>query len=315
VLCVVPAALSRGRGDGAAWQGAREARLFWAWWLSATALIFSAMGGPMHPYYTVLMAPAIAALTGAGLVDLWRAASAERQLGAGAVLAVALAGSGLWAAHIAWPRLPLGAGIVLMVLLTPAVACATAGQRQARTGAARVGAVLVGSVVVSAMLAGPVAYSLATDAHTVTGANPLAGPYGGRRPVVYPPALVAFLKARAGDHTWAAVTPRATAASALALASRRPVLTLGGFTGRVPFPTLALFETWVRLGRVRYLVVPVSAVAAPATTGAVGSEADRIIRWGATHGCRVALPVTLYVVEDLAGHSCPAFGAQQPSAP
>jgi 4-amino-4-deoxy-L-arabinose transferase-like glycosyltransferase len=312
VLCVVPVVRSRGRGGGTAW-GAGKARLFWTWWLSATGLVFSAMGGPMHPYYTVLMAPAIAALAGAGLVDLWRAASVEQQPGAGAVLAVALGGSGLWAAHTAWPGLPLVAGVLLAVLLTAAVAWAVAGQRRARTGAApRVGAALVGSVAISAMLAGPVSYSLATDAHPVTGGNPLAGPDGGHRPVVYPPALVAFVRAHAGGSTWAAVTPRATAASTLALASRRPVLTLGGFTGRVPFPTLALVERWVRLGRVRYLVVPRSAVAAVPSPGAVHSEADRIVAWSDAHGCRVALAVREYVVEDLAGHTCGARGVASP---
>ncbi len=303
VLTVLPWALRRRGESQPARPVTRAARVLWAWWLLTTVVVFSLMGGPMHPYYTVLAAPAIAALVGVGLVDLWRAGVLERQAGPGAGLALLVAGTLLWEAHIAarWPAVAVGTAVV--GLLAAAVGWATL-RRGTTARTARLGSFVVAGLVLATMLAGPVGYSLATDARTVSGANPLGGPEAGPPPVVYPQALVTFLEERAAGRTWAAVMPRATAASTLALATRRPVLTLGGFVGNVSFPTLAAVQDWVRLGRVRYLVVPASSLPVPSAPGASSTEANRIVRWGVAHGCPVPLPERTYVVEDLAPGSC-----------
>ncbi len=48
------------------------ALLMWGTWLLVTGVVFSFMGGMVHPYYTVALAPAIAALVGIGAVWAWR---------------------------------------------------------------------------------------------------------------------------------------------------------------------------------------------------------------------------------------------------
>ena len=53
-------------------SGTRAALLLWGGWLVVTAGIFSFMGGTVHPYYSVALAPAIAALAGIGSLELWR---------------------------------------------------------------------------------------------------------------------------------------------------------------------------------------------------------------------------------------------------
>ena len=50
----------------------RAALILWGGWLLVTAGILSFMGGTVHPYYAVALAPAIAALVGIGSVELWR---------------------------------------------------------------------------------------------------------------------------------------------------------------------------------------------------------------------------------------------------
>ena len=50
----------------------RAAALLWGGWLVLTGLVFSYMSGIIHPYYTVALAPAIAALAGIGAVTLWQ---------------------------------------------------------------------------------------------------------------------------------------------------------------------------------------------------------------------------------------------------
>src|SRR5664279_4893475 len=46
--------------------------LLWGTWLVTTGLVFSYMSGTVHSYYAVALAPAIAALVGAGVAELWR---------------------------------------------------------------------------------------------------------------------------------------------------------------------------------------------------------------------------------------------------
>ena len=78
----------------------RAAALLWGGWLIVTALVFSYMGGIIHPYYTVALAPAIGGLTGIGAVTLWRARRSmltRRALAAPAVLAAALIVTAWWA--------------------------------------------------------------------------------------------------------------------------------------------------------------------------------------------------------------------------
>ena len=50
----------------------RSALLLWGGWLVVTAVVFSFMKGIMHPYYTVALAPAVAALVGTCSRELWR---------------------------------------------------------------------------------------------------------------------------------------------------------------------------------------------------------------------------------------------------
>ncbi|MBV8930825.1 MAG: glycosyltransferase family 39 protein, partial [Mycobacteriaceae bacterium] len=50
----------------------RASILVWGLWLLVNGLVFSLMRGIFHPYYTVALAPPIAALTAIGAVIVWR---------------------------------------------------------------------------------------------------------------------------------------------------------------------------------------------------------------------------------------------------
>ncbi len=50
----------------------RAAMVAWGGWLVVTAVTFSFMHGIFHPYYTVALAPAIAAIVAIGAMTLWR---------------------------------------------------------------------------------------------------------------------------------------------------------------------------------------------------------------------------------------------------
>ncbi|MEU0392385.1 glycosyltransferase family 39 protein [Streptomyces sp. NPDC006208] len=155
---------------------ARAAFLVWGGSLLITTAIFSFMAGIFHEYYTVALAPCIAALVGMGATVLWE----ERaELVWSAVLAGTVAVTAWWsytllgrsADYLPWLR-----QVVLIGGLVAAVGLLLAG-RAGRTLA--LGAAGLGLAV---SLAGPVAYSLTTVSEGHAGSIVTAGPAvaGGR---------------------------------------------------------------------------------------------------------------------------------------
>src|SRR5207253_2406298 len=71
----------------------RAAYLVWGGWLLVTMLVFSLMAGIFHEYYTVALAPAIAALVGMGAAEVWE----RRDTAVGSIaLAAAVAAAATW---------------------------------------------------------------------------------------------------------------------------------------------------------------------------------------------------------------------------
>jgi 4-amino-4-deoxy-L-arabinose transferase-like glycosyltransferase len=331
---------------GARTDRLRTAALLWGGWLLVTGAVFSLMAGIIHPYYTVALAPAIAALAGIGAVTAWQAR--QSWLGRGTLAAIT-AVTAVWS----WTLLSRTPGwhpwLRVAVLLTGIVAAALllAGPRLMTLAATGQGrrrlAALPVVLALTASLAGPVAYSLETAATAHTGALPSAGPAvvsaggpgggfpgagaglgrGGRpgghglpgagtgtgagtgsaRPggvagsasgqagraagqgvsgsgapsgrgtsgrvagggpggagggglggaTQVSSALTDLLKNTAG-YRWAAATVGSESAAPLQLASRRPVMAIGGFNGTDPAPSLAEFERLVAARDIRYFI-------------------------------------------------------------
>ncbi|GAA2834035.1 glycosyltransferase family 39 protein [Kitasatospora sp. CM 4170] len=149
---------------------ARAAFLVWGGWLVCTALTFSFMSGIFHQYYTVALAPAVAALVGMGVDGLWRA---RHRLPYAAVLAVTLAVTAVWS-YVLLGRsadfLPWLRWAVLVGGLTAAAALLLAGRLAARL------ATVVGLVGLAAALGGPAAYAVDTVNTPHTGSIVTAGP-------------------------------------------------------------------------------------------------------------------------------------------
>jgi 4-amino-4-deoxy-L-arabinose transferase-like glycosyltransferase len=255
--------------------------LLWGGWLAVAAVVFSLMSGPMHPYYTVLLAPPIAALTAMGTLDLLNGTRRRA--------ALTLIVAGAWAAWIA--HAGLGMPSALLILATTALAAvATIGSLTRRPTGPRwaIGLVLAGA----ALLTGPTAILITTTTHAVSGANPLAGPGTATAPHT-PSALVDFLRTHRGDQRWEAAVVTATPAAILALDTGTSVLPLGGFMGSVPSPTLVQFRDWVRHGQVHYLIMngPYRGFGPGQTPPALnGTQAAQIVTWAQTIGHRLTIP-------------------------
>ncbi|MFJ8815501.1 ArnT family glycosyltransferase [Amycolatopsis thermoflava] len=247
----------------------RAATILWGGWLVVTGGVFSFMSGIIHPYYTVALAPAVAALVGTGAVRLWRARAhpiASGLLSSGVVL-TALTGYLLLTRESTW--LPWLKYVVLLLGLAAAV-LVLVSDRLPRSGARGVAA-----LALIASLLGSGAYTVATAATPQSGAIPSAGPSsggfggppgGGQRggmrggvgsllTTTTPSAeMTALLQADAENYTWVAATVGSNPAASYQLASGFPVMALGGFNGTDPSPTPARFQQYVADGRIHYFV-------------------------------------------------------------
>jgi len=163
----------------------RAAALLWGGWVLVTGLVFSYMGGIIHPYYMIALAPGIGALVGIGAMTLWykrlgwagRVAAAATVLGTAVWSYVLLDRTPDWLPWLRWIVLAagvLGAGAVL------------AGPWLARVASFPRLVLLTVALAMVAGLAGPAAYTLDTVSTSYTGAIPSAGPqttgFGGGGP-------------------------------------------------------------------------------------------------------------------------------------
>jgi 4-amino-4-deoxy-L-arabinose transferase-like glycosyltransferase len=155
---------------------ARAAYLMWGLWLAVHAVVFSFMSGVIHPYYVVVMAPAVGALVGGGVTAMWRAR--DRFPAMGAVLGLSLAGSaGL--AMLLLDRTPSfvpGLGVVVLAV-TALMAPVLALRPSRRLAKLQVAA---GGLALAMLLAGPAAYAVSTMQTAYSAGSPSAGPSAGQ---------------------------------------------------------------------------------------------------------------------------------------
>ncbi|MEV6955358.1 glycosyltransferase family 39 protein [Streptomyces sp. NPDC051183] len=155
---------------------ARAAFLAWGGSLLITALVFSYMQGIFHEYYTVALAPFVAALVGMGIAVLW-----EERSGRAALLTL----SGTLVLTAVWSYVLLGRATGYLpwlrwTVLVVGVLAAAALPFAARAGRRTV--LAVAGLGLAAALAGPFAYCLTTVSTGHTGSIVTAGPAvaGGR---------------------------------------------------------------------------------------------------------------------------------------
>ncbi|MEU6094154.1 glycosyltransferase family 39 protein [Streptomyces sp. NPDC047079] len=162
----------------------RSSFLAWGGSLLMTAVVFSYMAGIFHQYYTVALAPYIAALVGMGVTVLWEERS---RTWASLTLAAAVTATAAWG-YVLLDRtpdyLPWLKWLVLVGGLVGALGLIFVTRLGRQLALAVVGLSFVASV------AGPAAYSLTTvnQGHTgsivtagPTGAGMMGGPGGGMR--------------------------------------------------------------------------------------------------------------------------------------
>ncbi len=276
--------------------------VIWGGWLLITGLVFSFMSGIFHDYYTVALAPAVAAVVGIGVVHLWRH---REKRWVSAVLALAIAVTAAWA----WALLGKTPDFLpwLRWFIVAGGAVAAAGLvlgtrvRPIQTWAA--------GLAVAAALAGPVAFCIHTVATPHSGpivtagpSSPHHGPGGPGGPGGPPdfgkhsPQVSALLADGADGYSWVAAASGSMGSSDYQLDSGAPVMPIGGFGGGDPSPTLEQFQQYVKDGRIHYYIdSPHPGMPGPEVDSGSKSEADRIADWVKEHFTAATVDgVTLY---------------------
>ncbi|MEU9448013.1 glycosyltransferase family 39 protein [Streptomyces sp. NPDC048277] len=291
-------------------DGVRGGFLMWGTWLATYFLVFSAGSVGGHTYYMGVVAVPLAALTGGGVVQMWRA---HRAGGRRAwVLPGAVAATAAWSAYLAgqfpsflpWLAPLVGVlGLAAIALLAPArPARAPSGGRLALAGlAAALAAVLVapgawavqvfdptyrstgmgavgpsgtgrghGSVTSASGRRGQVLWgdgtaragaATAADGRGgesrggVGGVGGFGGMDAGGELTASQRTLLRYTTAHQGSAEYVFATTGWNSASPYILATGARVLPLGGFSGRVPFPTEARFRQLVASGKLHYVLV------------------------------------------------------------
>ncbi len=278
-ICLVAALVITWRAPRT--DAVRGACIGWGGWLVVTGVVLSYSNGIIHPYYTVALAPAVAAAIGIGAPLLWRRCADVRSATtlSAAVLITALPACVLLARTETWsPWLRAAIAVTGMGTATLLIVVDRLPTTAART---------VAGVAVAACLAGPAAYSVVTATTPHHGVIPSAGPTGlgfGRFLDSPDPSreLLAMLTADADRYTWTAATVGSSNAAGYQLASKTPVMAVGGFNGTDPAPTLDEFEKLVSDRKIHYFID--RTIPHPAHTTASGSrESADITAWVAAH--------------------------------
>jgi 4-amino-4-deoxy-L-arabinose transferase-like glycosyltransferase len=153
----------------------RAAYLLWGTWLAIHVVVFSFMSGVIHSYYAVAMAPAIGALVGGGVTELWAMRARRPDLPwAGLVLGGGLAATAAttWLILDRTPAFAPGLAVAV-VAVTVAVAVLVVVPARFLARPIQVAAV---AAAIAILLAGPAAYAVDTMRTAYQGGDPAAGP-------------------------------------------------------------------------------------------------------------------------------------------
>ena len=235
----------------------RAAVMFWMLWLLIHIVIFSMTSGVIHPYYVVVMAPAVAALVGISLPFLWGAYTRRKSyawllpvlVGVTAVTTVIILGYASTMMWLMWIVGLLGMAGMIGLLIS-----LYASRRWFQNLA-------IIAAIAACMLA-PTVYTLATVNVAHTGSIPTAGPSstaamrGSNNETSQADSqLVQYLLRHQHGATWLVAVASANESAAIQLTSGQPVMAVGGFNGSDTPLTLEQFKQLVKDGKVNYYAV------------------------------------------------------------
>jgi 4-amino-4-deoxy-L-arabinose transferase-like glycosyltransferase len=241
----------------------QQALLFWGTWLISLMVFFS-VAGDWDPHYLAMLAPAVSALAGVGMVALW---DEYRSAGwRGWLLPLTLVGTASVQLHILaqypdWGRLLAPAIVILGLGAAVGLIVARLKPRLKASGLPL--ALVAISVGVLSLLLAPATWAASTVWDGAETRSPTAGPqakpsetsdrFGSEGSEVDP--LVDYLEANQGDAKYLVAAIRSRIASPIILNTDEPVISLGGFNGADPVFSNEGLAGLVKEGAVRFFLI------------------------------------------------------------
>jgi 4-amino-4-deoxy-L-arabinose transferase-like glycosyltransferase len=265
----------------------QQSLVLWGMWLLTMGIFFS-VAGFFHQYYFTVMAPAIAALFGIGVVMMWQ--NYRRGGWRGWLLPIALVATvaeqvyilsqyPTWGHWLIPPLVVLGViavGALLIARIAPRFHLKAPG-RHFLVPALTAG-VLVLMLAPTVWAAIPILTSTQGDTLVAgpTQTNSFGGNFGGgpgANNASSDAALIRYLEAHQGTAKYLVAVLSSKEADAIILATNKPVMTLGGFFGTDPILTTSTLAALVKSGTVRYFLI----------NGPSGGSQSALITWIQQH--------------------------------
>jgi len=246
----------------------QKSLILWGMWLLTMGIFFS-VAGFFHQYYMTEMAPSIAALFGIGLVTMWQ--DYRRSGWRGWLLPLALIGTVAEQIYIltsypAWGQVLIPIMVVLCLIVVGVLISARLAPRIGlKAPKARFLLPALSAGILALMLTPTVWAAIpviqGTQADLLV-AGPIqrdgfGGNFGGRRDqnAGVDSALIRYLEANQGNATYLVATPSSMTADGIILATNKPVMSLGGFSGSDPILTTSQLASLVANGTVRFFLL------------------------------------------------------------
>jgi 4-amino-4-deoxy-L-arabinose transferase-like glycosyltransferase len=259
-----------------AWQGRphwqenrqQQALILWGAWLLVMGAVFS-VAATIHAYYMVTLAPAICALFGIGIVVMWR--DYRRGSWRGLLLPLTL---GLTAAEQislirqqpAWGLWLIGVIAIGCMITILALIINTLIQMFRPHPDLPLALLSIGLI---ALLLTPAIWSIEPALGNIVHNQPSAGPVGQggsgfqfnpgsvstNQPFTINTLLLHYLETHQGTTKFLVAVASSTPADTLILASNKPVMNLGGFSGRDSVLSLNQLKSLIVNGTVRFFLL------------------------------------------------------------
>jgi 4-amino-4-deoxy-L-arabinose transferase-like glycosyltransferase len=269
----------------------QQSLVLWGMWLLTMGIFFS-IATFFHQYYFTVMAPAIAALFGIGVVTMWQ----DYRHGGwrGWLLPIALVATvaeqvyvlsqyPTWGQRLMPPLVVLGGiavGALLIARIAPRLDLKAPGLRFLVP--ALTAGVLVLMLAPTVWAAVPILTSTQGDMLVAgpTQTTSFGGNLGGGQNAnaSSDAALIRYLEAHQGTAKYLVAVLSSRGADAIILATNKPVMTLGGFSGSDPILTTSQLAALVESGQVKYFLL-----SSFGGGGAGGSGQSALITWIQQH--------------------------------
>ena len=249
------------------WGAGQISVCVWLGWLGTHWVVFSFAQGIFHDYYTVVLGPAVAVLTGIGVTALWKTMYDSEWRSS--LFPTAILATGAWQTYLIAQYAGFRYGLVPAVLgsvclgTTLLVSRRSLGRRWPRIAWGSAG----GGLGLASLLAGPAVWSLGTamapgvSVLPTANVTPIAGSSSPRFSMpsfemnsAAVTKLLEFLRANRREEKYLVASPSCMEVAPLIIRTCEPAISLGGFMGADSVITKDQFVQFVLEGDLRFVM-------------------------------------------------------------